>query len=179
MSSEFNLGQMDISIFGRSLQPQLQAHFGVSRFSPKMTHFLTLLMCSFLTVHAQNLVKGQDQGPIEVPDLATVSNQNSEQQNDADSSEQFESSWKYLKTFGLTDLFKVGYFEGSRIYVRGVGLLVLLTFTLWLASDHLGIWRTLRGASKTRGVRQLLEGFEAKQVTRIFKKQQISKPAIP
>merc|ERR1712156_371410 len=118
---------------------------------PKMTQFLTLLMCSSLSVHAQNLDKGQDQGPIEVPDLVTVSNQNCEQQNDAESSEQFESSWEYLKTFGLTDLFKVGFFERSRVYVRGVGLLVLLTFTLWLASDHLGIWRTLRGASRTNG----------------------------
>ena len=136
-------------------------------------------MCSFLSVHAKNLVEGQDQGPIEVPEVVTGPNQISEQQNDADSSEQFESSWEYLKTFCLTDLFKVGFFEGSRVYVRGVGLLVLLTLGLWLASDHLGIWRTLRGASKTRGVRQLLEGFEAKQVTRIFKIQQISKPSMP
>ena len=136
-------------------------------------------MCSLLSVHAQNLVKGQDQGPIEVPEVVTVSNQNSEQQNDADSSEQFESSWEYLKTFGLTDLFKVGFFEGSRVYVRDVGLLVLFILGLWLLSDHLGIWRTLRGASKTRGVRHLLEGFEAKQVTRIFKNQQISTPSMP
>ena len=136
-------------------------------------------MCSLLSVHAQNLDEGQDQGPIEVPEVVTVPNQSSEQQNDADSSEQFESSWEFLKTFGLTDLFTVGFFEGSRVYVRGVGLLVLFFLGLWLASDHLGIWRTLRGASKTRGVRQLLEGFEAKQVTWIFKNQPITKPFMP
>ena len=136
-------------------------------------------MCSFLSVHSKNLVEGQDQGPIEVPEVVTVPNQNSVQQNDAHSSEQFESSWEYLKTFCITELFKAGFFEGSRVYVRGVGLLVLFSLGLWLASDHLGIWRTLRGASKTRGVRHLLEGFEAKQVTRIFKIQQISKPSMP
>ena len=127
-----------------------------------MNHFLTLLICSFLSVHAKNLVEGQDQSPIEVPEVVRVPNQNSEQQNDADSSEQFESSWEYLKTFCITDWFKVGFFEGSRAYVRGVGLLVLFSLGLWLASDHLG--RTLRGASRTRGVRHLLEGFETKQV---------------
>ena len=121
-------------------------------------------MCSILSVHSKNLVQGQDQGPIEVPEVVTGPNQISEQQNDADSSEQFESSWEYLKTFCITELFKAGFFEGSRVYVRGVGLLVLFSLGLWLASDHLGIWRTLRGASKTRGVRHLLEGFEAKQV---------------
>ena len=173
---------MQISIFGRSLQPQLQTHSKVSRCSTKMFQVVTFIFGLYLKAHAQNLVEGQNLGPIEVTE-STVFDGDGEQlveQNDAESLERPVPSWEYLKAFGFTtELFQVAYFEGSRVYVRGVGLLVLLTLGLWLASDHLGIWRTLRGASKTRGVRQLLEGFEAKQVIRKFKNQQISKPSMP
>ena len=72
----------------------------------------------------------------------------------------------FLISYSLANTEKI---QGAQGLKNHVLVLVLLTLGLWLASDHLGIWRTLRGASKTRGVRQLLEGFEAKQVTRIFK----------